>query len=72
MTQFAFIFPGQGTPKVGMGLELFQEYPIARVIFEEADSVLERKLSQLCFEGPADVLKQMENTQPHFTFHALR
>ncbi|MBI1930419.1 ACP S-malonyltransferase [Candidatus Poribacteria bacterium] len=63
MTQFAFIFPGQGAQKVGMGLELFQEYPVARVIFEEADSVLERKLSQLCFEGPAEVLKQTENTQ---------
>ena len=59
----AFLFPGQGSQKVGMGLELFQEYATARAVFDEADAVLNRKLSQLCFEGPAEVLKQTENTQ---------
>ena len=59
----AFLFPGQGSQKVGMGLELSQEYATARTVFDEADAVLNRKLSQLCFEGPAEVLKQTENTQ---------
>ena len=60
---FAFLFPGQGSQKVGMGLELFQEYTTARATFDEADAVLNRKLSHLCFEGPAEVLRQTENTQ---------
>ena len=60
---FAFLFPGQGSQKVGMGLELSQEYAAARAVFDEADAILKRKLSQLCFEGPAEALKQTENTQ---------
>lgn len=59
----AFLFPGQGSQKVGMGLELSQEYAAARATFDEADAILSRKLSQLCFEGPAETLKQTENTQ---------
>ena len=59
----AFLFPGQGSQKVGMGLELSQEYAAACATFDEADAVLNRKLSQLCFEGPAEALKQTENTQ---------
>ena len=59
----AFIFPGQGSQKVGMGLELSQEYAAARATFDEADAILNRKLSQLCFGGPAEALKQTENTQ---------
>lgn len=61
--KLAFLFPGQGSQKVGMGLELFQEYATARAVFDEADTILNRKLSQLCFEGPAEVLRQTENTQ---------
>ena len=59
----AFLFPGQGAQKVGMGSELYQEYATARAAFDEADAILNRKLSQLCFEGPAEALKQTENTQ---------
>ncbi|MCZ6678124.1 MAG: ACP S-malonyltransferase, partial [Candidatus Poribacteria bacterium] len=61
--ELAFIFPGQGSQKVGMGLELAQTYPVARATFEEADSVVDRRLSQLCFDGPEEALKQTENTQ---------
>ena len=60
---FAFLFPGQGSQKVGMGFELSQKYTTARAVFDEADAILNRKLSQLCFEGPAEALKQTENTQ---------
>ena len=63
MTQLAFIFPGQGSQQVGMGAELARTYPIAGTVFQEADAALGRALSQLCFEGPEDTLKQTENTQ---------
>lgn len=63
MTQLAFIFPGQGSQQVGMGAELAQAYPIANTVFQEADIALGRALSQLCFEGPEEALKQTENTQ---------
>lgn len=63
MTQIAFIFPGQGSQKVGMGAELAETYPVAKNVFDEADNFLQRPLSQLCFEGPEAELKQTENTQ---------
>ena len=63
MTQLAFIFPGQGSQKVGMGAELARAYPIADTVFQEADATLGRALSQLCFEGPEGTLRQTENTQ---------
>ncbi len=63
MTQLAFIFPGQGSQQVGMGAALARTYPIADAVFQEADAALGRALSQLCFGGPEDALKQTENTQ---------
>ena len=63
MPELAFIFPGQGSQQVGMGLELAQSYPTARTTFDEADSVLNRKLSHLCFECPEEALRRTENTQ---------
>jgi len=63
-TPIAFLFPGQGSQAVGMGKELAEKYPIARKTFEEADSALGMKLSQLCFEGPEEQLKLTEITQP--------
>ena len=63
MTQLAFIFPGQGSQRVGMGAELAENYPIAAAVFEEADTALGRGLRKLCFEGPEADLKQTENTQ---------
>ncbi len=63
MTQ-AFVFPGQGSQKIGMGKALFDAYPVAREVFQEVDEVLEQKLSTLMFEGSEDELKMTENTQP--------
>lgn len=64
MPKTAFLFPGQGSQKVGMGKELFGNFPQAREIFEEADDILGFPLSRLCFEGPEEKLKSTENTQP--------
>ena len=63
MSKFAFIFPGQGSQKVGMGSDLVENFQIAREVFDNADSSLGRSITQLCFEGPEEELRQTENTQ---------
>jgi [acyl-carrier-protein] S-malonyltransferase len=60
----AFIFPGQGSQKVGMGKALADAYPICRETFVEADDALGESLSRVIFEGPEDKLTLTENTQP--------
>jgi len=63
-SEFAFVFPGQGAQKPGMGREVAERYPEAARIFREADEILGFPVSRLCFEGPADELVRTENTQP--------
>ena len=58
------LFPGQGSQKVGMGRQLFEQYDIAKELFAKADEALGFSLSQICFEGPADKLTLTEITQP--------
>jgi [acyl-carrier-protein] S-malonyltransferase len=60
----AFLFPGQGSQRVGMGKELAANFAAARNAFEEADDALSFALSRLCFEGPEDELRLTANTQP--------
>jgi [acyl-carrier-protein] S-malonyltransferase len=60
----AYVFPGQGSQSVGMGLDLYQNYPAARAVFEQADKSLGFAISRLCFEGPEDELVQTVNAQP--------
>ncbi len=60
----AFIFPGQGAQKVGMGLELFESSAAARTCFEQADEALGESLSELIFKGPIESLTLTANTQP--------
>src|SRR5881392_164284 len=60
----AFLFPGQGAQKVGMGQSLVEACPAAKAVFEGADATLGMRLSSLCFEGPEEELKLTENTQP--------
>jgi [acyl-carrier-protein] S-malonyltransferase len=63
-TKIALLFPGQGSQSVGMGRNLYDTYPAAHAVFEEADEALGFSLSNLIFEGPEDQLKLTEHTQP--------
>ncbi|MCY1671307.1 ACP S-malonyltransferase [Novosphingobium sp. SL115] len=67
----AFVFPGQGSQKVGMGLELAQASAAAREVFEEVDEALGQKLFQIMKEGPEDVLTLTENAQPAIMANAI-
>jgi len=60
----AFLFPGQGSQAIGMGRDLYDTYPEARALYDEADAILGFPLSQLCFTGPKDALDDTINTQP--------
>ncbi len=64
MSKIAFVFPGQGSQYLGMGKEVADNYPVAQKVFDEADNVLGRKISELCFSGPEDSLKDTRNAQP--------
>lgn len=64
MKQIAFIFPGQGAQYVGMGKEFYNNFGVAKEVFEEADDTLRFSISSLCFKGPEEELKLTENTQP--------
>ncbi|NLE49119.1 MAG: ACP S-malonyltransferase [Sandaracinaceae bacterium] len=64
MNRVAFIFPGQGSQKVGMGQDAHQADSRARDVFERADAALGFSLTKLCFEGPEEELRLTANTQP--------
>ncbi len=60
----AFVFPGQGSQRVGMGRALAEAFAVCREAFAEADAALGEPISRLCFDGPEDQLTLTANTQP--------
>lgn len=64
LSRVAYVFPGQGSQSAGMGLGLYESYPSAREVFEEADASLGFPLSRLCFDGPDEELTKTHNVQP--------
>jgi [acyl-carrier-protein] S-malonyltransferase len=62
--KLAFLFPGQGSQKVGMGKTWAEAFPTAAAVFAEADDTLHLPLSRLCWEGPAEELQLTANLQP--------
>ena len=73
MSKFAFVFPGQGTHYVGMGMALADRYAQAAVVFEQANELMGMDIRQLCRAGPESELVKTENAQPtiHTTSLAL-
>lgn len=70
----AFLFPGQGSQKPGMGSDLYQQFPEAKALVDEADMVLGFSLSEIMFsagEDSAEQLKETEITQPALYTHSL-
>jgi acyl transferase domain-containing protein len=70
--ELAFLFPGQGAQAVGMGKALAEAFPVAREAFAEADEALGFRLSEICWEGPAERLRETRYTQPALLTHSSR
>ena len=64
MGKIAFVFPGQGAQKVGMGKDFYEHYDVAKKLFKEADEALGYSIMNMCFEGPEADLRLTANTQP--------
>ena len=67
----AYIFPGQGAQFVGMGLDLYEKYPIAQQLFEQANDILGFNITDIMFEGTEDALKETKVTQPAIFLHSV-
>ena len=71
MTRVAALFPGQGSQTVGMGFDIAERWPAGAEVFATVDRGLDVRLSQLCWNGPEDVLRLTENTQPALLAHSI-
>lgn len=67
----AYVFPGQGAQFVGMGKDLYDNYPVAKELFEKANDILGFRITDLMFEGTEDDLKQTKVTQPAIFLHSV-
>src|SRR5256885_5068857 len=69
--KIALLFAGQGAQSVGMGRDLAEQFPTAAELFQQADEILERKLSEIAWNGPIEELTKTSNCQPALYVHGL-
>jgi [acyl-carrier-protein] S-malonyltransferase len=67
----AYVFPGQGAQFVGMGKDLYESYPLAKELFEQANDILGFRITDLMFAGTDEDLKQTKVTQPAIFLHSV-
>lgn len=67
----AYIFPGQGAQFSGMGLDLYENSPVAQELFEKANAILGFSITDVMFEGSAEDLKETKVTQPAIFLHSV-
>ncbi|MDO4879926.1 MAG: ACP S-malonyltransferase [Capnocytophaga sp.] len=67
----AYVFPGQGAQFVGMGKDLYEKYPLAKELFEKANSILGFSITDIMFSGTEEELKQTKVTQPAIFLHSV-
>jgi [acyl-carrier-protein] S-malonyltransferase len=67
----AYIFPGQGAQFTGMGKDLYENYPLAKELFESANRILNFRITDLMFEGSDEDLRQTWVTQPAIFLHSV-
>ena len=67
----AYIFPGQGAQFSGMGLDLYENSPLAQSLFEKANEILGFPITDIMFEGTAEALKETKVTQPAIFLHSV-
>src|SRR5699024_12287464 len=77
MKRVAFMFPGQGSQKVGMGQDIYNNYPSIEKLYSHANDILEKDLQKMMFAGPKETLTETENAQPalllsSIALHTLR
>lgn len=67
----AYVFPGQGAQFVGMGLDLYEKYPMAKEMFHKANDILGFEITEVMFRGTAEGLKETKVTQPAIFLHSV-
>lgn len=67
----AYIFPGQGAQFVGMGIDLYENYPLAQELFEKANGILGFSITDIMFQGTPEDLKETKVTQPAIFLHSV-